>query len=280
MAMTENHEEVQKELGELRERAERLAETESRAAQMEEFLLGLQEERNGLAERLTTAEGQVATLGALLGRAQAGGSAEEAQRALEEARAEHARETEALRVAVARRDEELARVQSAMSTLRHAHEARAAAAPRPDEHDAAPAAAAAAAAAAASTVVAAAAATTAAAEPDKGAPAAAAEEGAAAAGAWEAVSENLGPELVRLNTARMEAAKERQSFADKKAFKVCCSLSCVWLSVSERLCRIPRPLPRLRRAGCLEWRRAARAGPQCWACARWCALRVRPPPLR
>ncbi len=37
------------------------------------------------------------------------------------------------------------------------------------------------------------------------------------------VTENLGAELVRLNTARMEAAKERQSFADKKAFKVCVS---------------------------------------------------------
>lgn len=33
------------------------------------------------------------------------------------------------------------------------------------------------------------------------------------------VSENLGPVLVALNTAKMDAAKERQSFADKKAFK-------------------------------------------------------------
>lgn len=207
LAMTENHEEVQKELVELREKAEQLDAVSSKAASMEEFLLGLQEERNQLAAQLETAQAQVASLGALLGKAQNAGNAEEVQKALDAARAEHAKELEALRVQIQKRDDELARVQGAMSTLRHAHEQRIAAPPPRDEA----AAAAAAAAPAEQTAPASAAAGTA--EPK-------AETAAAPASSGLSItSEQVGAALVSMNVARMEAAKERQSFADKKAFK-------------------------------------------------------------
>jgi chromosome segregation ATPase len=68
LAMMENHEEVQKELGELRERAQQLDETSAKAASMEEFLMGLQEERNALAVKLETAEAQITSLAAMLGK--------------------------------------------------------------------------------------------------------------------------------------------------------------------------------------------------------------------
>ncbi len=139
LAMMENHDEVQKELGELRERAQQLDETSAKAASMEEFLMGLQEERNALAVKLKTAEAQITSLAAMLGKvsiscsfvsqekahahlflseAQNAGNAEEIQKALDAAKTEHTRELEALRVQIQRRDDELARVQGAMSTLR------------------------------------------------------------------------------------------------------------------------------------------------------------------
>lgn len=213
LAMMENHEEVQKELVELREKAQRLDETTEKATKMEEFLMGLQDERNELAQKLETAEQQISSLGAMLGKAQNAGNAEEIQKALTAAQEQHAREVEALKLQVSKRDEELARVQGAMSTLRHAAEARMAA---KEEHKEAEPAVAAVAEAKSVAEGEAGGAVAAAAASGAGAGGAAAGEGGSA---WQVVHEGLGNTLVAMNTARMEAAKERQSFADKKAFK-------------------------------------------------------------
>jgi hypothetical protein len=120
-------------------------------------------------------------------------------------------------VQIQRRDDELARVQGAMSTLRHAHESRITHKEEPAEQDKSAGAA----VVETTNVVVAAGGSGAVASAFAGAAGSdGSVVGTASSGAsWQVVSDGLGPVLVALNTARMEASKERQSFADKKAFK-------------------------------------------------------------
>ena len=139
----------------------------------------------------------MAQLGALLGNARAAGDSEELKSQIEE-----------LKKAVAHRDEELQRLQSTMSTLRHAFSEKKEEAA--NDNSAAGDGAAGAAASEAAT---------------GGESAAAAgggdgnDDSSASAAGLKVVSEDLGKTLAEMNTARMEAAKERLSFADRKAFK-------------------------------------------------------------
>lgn len=101
LAASENAGLMREELEAFRGKAEQLDETVERSQKMEAFLNELQEERNGLAARLETAEAQVATLGALLGKAQAQAPSvadEAARKKLEDEVAE-------LRTQVSRRDQ-------------------------------------------------------------------------------------------------------------------------------------------------------------------------------
>lgn len=208
LAAQENHEEVKKELTVALEKAERLDQVLERSEKMEAFLNELQEERNSLFEKLETAEGQVAALGQLLGQksSSAGPSEEElaARKVLQD-------EVENLKTQVARRDEELERQAATLQSLIKAAESRgthaseaggeAAAAAVPSSSDSAGT-------------------SDAAPTPGSGAP----TGGTVAPEVlsryefcqWDAA---LLTAFVSMNTKRMEAAKERQSFNDKKVFK-------------------------------------------------------------